>query len=127
MIHQTAISLLGAFFPQESPLVLHVLQSFQRRFVSELQEIVKNMQPEEEPSAGRSKSTDFRKFPNLKDKKNVKGKVTKTSPYKKKWASPRPKTSFEVRVEGNTKTRKNRARVYSLDFQARSKTPVESY
>ena len=41
IIHSTAISLLSAFFPVESPLVQHVLQSFQRRFVSELQEIVR--------------------------------------------------------------------------------------
>ena len=40
-MHQTSINLLNAFFPQESPLVQHIVHSFQRRFLSELQEIVR--------------------------------------------------------------------------------------
>lgn len=117
--------MLSAFFPPESPLVQHLLQSFQRRFVSELQEIVIHIQPEEESSACRSKSSDFRKFPNLKDKRNNRQAKNKISPYKKKFISPRPKTSLELRNDNVVK--KNKARVYSLDFQFRSKTPAENY
>ncbi|OMJ69809.1 hypothetical protein SteCoe_32371 [Stentor coeruleus] len=119
IIHQTSISLLSAFFPQESPLVQHIVQSFQRRFVSELQEI-----PEEEPSAARSKSSDFSKFPHLKDKKHQKTKQ-KVSPYKRQFVSPRPKTSLEIRTQGSSK--KNKGRGCSLDLQTRSRTPVENY
>jgi hypothetical protein len=107
--------------------VLHIVQSFQRRFVSELQEIVSFRQPEEEHSAGRSKSSDFRKFPNLKDKKKLKNKLPKTSPYKKKWTASRPKSSLEVRMDSGSNVRRNKARIYSVDFQQRSRTPVENY
>ena len=52
-------------------------------------------------------------------------KNIKPSPYKRKFVSPRPKSSLEVRVENGSK--RNRGRVYSMDMQSRSKTPIENY
>lgn len=91
--------------------------------MSELQEIVFDMQPEEGRPEVRSKSSDFRKFPNIKDKRKV--KPVKVSPYKRKFVVSRPKTSLEVRNEVQNK--RNKARIYSVDYSNRSKTPVEGF
>ena len=52
-------------------------------------------------------------------------KQVKASPYKRKFVQSRPKTSLEIRNEVQIK--RNKARIYSVDFSNRSKTPVESY
>lgn len=130
--HQTAISILKAFFPVDCPLLHHIIQSFQRRLLSELQEI-----PEEEDKnnkkSRRAQSGDFRKLPSLKEKQ-AKVNLIRQSPYSNKFERlmpNRPKSSLagRRRKEFNNSpgfsSKKKNTRNSSLDFSKRSRTPGE--
>ncbi|CAG9332103.1 unnamed protein product [Blepharisma stoltei] len=131
--HQTAISLLKAFFPNDCPLLQHVIQSFQRRLLSELQEIPEEEDKQNPKKSRRAQSGDFRKLPTLREKR-VKVDLIRNSPYNNKFERllpNRPRSSL-----GNRKHRENQnpasytvkkknIRNSSLDFNKRSKTPHE--
>ena len=49
-LHEKALTLLRAFVPDECPLLVHISDSYERKFANKLEEIVSAMQPEEVPS-----------------------------------------------------------------------------
>ena len=103
-LHNKTIKLLLGFLPENCPLVRHVGESFKKRFENEMEEIVRNIQPEEDLPINILNNS---RLPYIRDRP---GSLSPAFKFKKmtRRASERPKTvtNFENVVNNKLKTPK---------------------
>lgn len=115
--HQRALRLLESFFPTECPLVQHISQTYQKRFVSELHEIPEETPVKAEVTSSRARTARIRSKPGSQDNAGggklpvlrEKGKAVPRSPTERKEGRSRGKVgrkaSMEIRGKEQDKVR----------------------
>jgi tetratricopeptide (TPR) repeat protein len=101
-LHEKALKLIGAFFPEQSLLRMHLSESFRKRFRFSMNEIVKSKQREEDGSLEFKEDED--RLPTIKERP---ASLTPKFKFKKirRRASERPKTVSNFESVGITYNR----------------------
>lgn len=113
ILHNKAVVLLEALFPQECPLLTHISQTYEKRFVSELHEIpeasesfrpVRKSSAKAKTSRSRksNKSHDFSSLPQITDKRSntpLKAPSSRASTRSQSSLRPAKASSRKIRVQ----------------------------